>query len=144
VALSEKKASIQAASLPRIRGIPPQIYQLFTNLISNSIKFCDGVPEIRTHSRDLEPRDLIQYPQINKDLRYVEPHFTDNGIGFENQYTDQIFIIFHRLHNPQVYSGSGIGLTRCKKIVENHQASITAESTPGVGTTFRVILPRFG
>ena len=72
---------------------------------------------------------------------YVEIKFTDNGIGFESKYSEQIFTIFQRLHGKQSYSGTGIGLALCRKIVENHHGLITAEAELGVGATFTIILP---
>ncbi|MBA2502611.1 MAG: hypothetical protein H0V27_07000, partial [Pyrinomonadaceae bacterium] len=65
----------------------------------------------------------------------------DNGIGFDEKYLDRIFTIFQRLHNRSDYEGTGIGLAVCRKIVERHGGSITARSTPGVGSTFIISLP---
>jgi signal transduction histidine kinase len=71
----------------------------------------------------------------------VQLVFQDNGIGFEQQHADQIFIIFQRLNNLRTYSGTGIGLALCKKIVDHHDGIITAKSETGQGATFTVILP---
>ena len=65
----------------------------------------------------------------------------DNGIGFENQYAEKIFEVFQRLQQNDVYEGTGIGLALCKKIVESHKGSIRAESKPGKGSLFSIILP---
>ena len=67
--------------------------------------------------------------------------FIDNGIGFEQDYAEKIFILFNRLHNKSEYSGTGIGLSICKKIVENHNGYITAEGNLDKGATFKVFLP---
>ena len=84
---------------------------------------------------------MQKYPQLIADRAYVKLTFKDNGIGFEQQYADQIFIIFQRLNNQRTYSGTGIGLALCKKIVDHHDGIITAKSEPGQGATFTVILP---
>ena len=67
--------------------------------------------------------------------------FKDNGIGFDEQYAKQIFVIFQRLNTAAEFSGSGIGLALCKKIISNHQGEIYAESTEGEGSSFHIILP---
>lgn len=75
---------------------------------------------------------------------FLELIFKDNGIGFEQEYAEQIFDIFQRLNSNHQYSGTGIGLALCKKIVENHKGYITAESEPNKGSTFKVYLPLEG
>ncbi|HYE55906.1 MAG TPA: ATP-binding protein [Chitinophagaceae bacterium] len=126
--IEEKKAVIHADELPVIRGNALQLHQLFLNLISNSLKFNKRTPEITITAR-------------NRDGKWLELAFSDNGIGFDQQYADQIFAIFQRLHSGSEYAGTGIGLALCKRIVEYHEGTITAESTPGAGTTFYVNLP---
>jgi len=68
----------------------------------------------------------------------------DNGIGFDEKYREQIFEPFQRLHGPDEYEGTGIGLAICRKIVQRHGGSITAASRPGAGSTFTVVLPLRG
>ena len=75
------------------------------------------------------------------DKKYHKISITDNGIGFEQEYAKNIFALFHRLHDDHAYAGTGIGLTICKKIVENHKGIITAEGIPNVGATFNIYLP---
>jgi two-component system CheB/CheR fusion protein len=141
--IGEKKALIQAGALPYARVVPSQINQLFYNLISNSLKFTrDGsIPEINVSSRKLSLVEVLKYPKLKKDQPYFEILFADNGIGFSEKYKDQIFQVFQRLHHQNVFLGTGMGLALCKKIVENHQGEIFAESKPGAGALFHVILP---
>jgi len=129
--IAEKKAVIHAAGLPAIQGIPLQINQLFLNLVSNSLKFCDTEPLINISSAIIS----------RNGEKYVQLTFADNGIGFEQQYADSIFTIFQRLHSGKAYAGTGIGLALCKKIVENHRGRITVDSVPGEGTRFFIELP---
>jgi signal transduction histidine kinase len=77
----------------------------------------------------------------NESALYVELKFRDNGIGFEQKYAEQVFEIFQRLQDRRTFTGTGIGLAVCKKIVENHHGMISVTSEPGEGTTFSVILP---
>jgi light-regulated signal transduction histidine kinase (bacteriophytochrome) len=79
--------------------------------------------------------------QVAQAERYYHLVFTDNGIGFENEFAGKIFTIFHRLHGRSEYEGSGIGLAICKKIVEHHGGVIYAKGAPGAGATFTIILP---
>ena len=74
--------------------------------------------------------------------RYYHLTISDNGIGFETKYNEKVFDLFKRLHSLNEYSGTGIGLSICKKIVENHKGFITAHGVPGTGTTFNVYLPQ--
>jgi two-component system CheB/CheR fusion protein len=141
--IEEKKALIHTSSLPNARVIPSQLNQLFYNLISNSLKFTreGSIPEINISSRKLSLVEVLKYPKLKKDQSYFEIIFADNGIGFEEEYKDQIFLMFQRLHLQQAFPGTGMGLALCKKIVENHSGEIFAESLQNVGALFHIIFP---
>jgi PAS domain S-box-containing protein len=139
--LKEKEAQINYPSLPSIEGIPLQLSQLFANIINNSLKYTERKPVIDITCKVLSEDDLKIYPKLNNESKYYQMEFRDNGIGFEQQYAEQIFAIFQRLHGKQTYSGTGIGLALCKKIVENHHGIIFAKSQPNEGATFTIILP---
>ena len=140
--IEQKQAVITHTELPVIKGIPLQLNQLFSNLISNSLKFSENKPVISIRWRILSANEIERkYPRLNVENTYMELVFNDNGIGFEQQYAEQIFIIFQRLNNQRTYTGTGIGLALCKKIVEHHQGVITASSEKGEGATFTIILP---
>ena len=136
--ITEKKAIIFADDLPTIQGIPAQLYQLFFNLINNSLKFSSEKPIINIHSRI----NVRIPPDANLDqrFRYCEITLVDNGIGFDPEFKEQIFAIFQRLHPTHLYQGTGIGLALCKKIVENHGGHIRAESQAGKGAKFIMLL----
>jgi len=127
--------------LPKVKAIPFQIKQLLLNLIGNSIKYAksDVAPVIEVFHSIIEPDKHLQ--KFLKGKHYHKISIADNGIGFDQQYAHKIFELFERLHQKNDYSGSGIGLAICKKIVENHEGSITAEGKPGVGSTFHIYLP---
>ena len=141
-AISESNAEITSDNFPVMDVIPFQIQQLFLNLIGNSIKY---------QSKGTVPKINITYERINalEDDKLVKPkkefyhklEFSDNGIGFSNEYAEQIFVLFNRLHNKSDYSGTGIGLSICKKIIENHAGYIFADGVTGEGATFTVYLP---
>ena len=139
--IRQKNAVISSDPLPVIQAIPFQINQLFYNLISNSLKFSEKYPIIHITSRALAPQELRQMPQLNQDHNYILLTFSDQGIGFEQQFSQKVFEIFKRLHGNYAFSGTGIGLALCKKIVDNHHGWIVAQSEPGQGATFRVYLP---
>jgi len=146
VALAAKGAVLTIAPLKEIKGNNTQIRQLFQNLLSNALKFSStSVPEINVYAKLYSAEELKSTPWINdftpKHKKYYCIFVKDNGIGFELQYLRQIFIIFQRLHGRSEYEGTGIGLAICKRIVENHEGFITAESEVGKGTTFIVGLP---
>ena len=128
--IAEKKAIIKREKLPVLDVAPLQINQLFNNLLSNSLKFThdDKQPVITITSRMLAPTEAAKYPSLSPEHAYCEIRLEDNGIGFEEKYADKIFLIFQRLHSRQQYSGTGIGLALCKKIVINHHGEIFAES----------------
>ena len=138
-----KNAQIKIESLPLISAIPLQMTQLFHNLISNALKFAkkDVAPviTITSHKMTVEEKDKYSVPE--KDAEYIQIAFCDNGIGFEEVFSDKIFTIFQRLHTKSAYEGTGIGLALCKKIAENHSGNIVAESASNDGTCFYINLP---
>ena len=122
-AVEETGATLVVEPLPRVRGNPSQLIQLFQNLLANAIKFHGDAP----------PHIRISAKRQGHDWVFA---VSDNGIGIAPQYFDKIFIIFQRLHDKRDYPGTGIGLALTKKIVEHHGGKIWIESTPGQGTTF--------
>lgn len=140
--IEEKKAIIEVSPVPVIYAVPFQIKQLMVNLISNSLKytFPDKRPLIQISGCIIDGSE-IKEPGANSGISYVMIKVADNGIGFDPKYRAKIFELFQRLHNRNVYSGTGIGLALCKKIVQNLGGVITAESQPGQGATFTLYIP---
>ncbi|TDP01539.1 CHASE3 domain-containing protein [Flavobacterium sp. 245] len=140
--IHEKKAVINVSKLPKLEVIPYQIEQLFINLIGNSLKYSqhDRIPEIIIESEKVL---AINYPDLLEQSikKYHKITFSDNGMGFDPQFKETIFVLFQRLHSKTDYPGTGIGLAICKKIVENHRGYILADSVPGKGSLFTVFLP---
>lgn len=139
--IHEKNALLEYDILPEVRGNKLQFHQLFSNLIGNSLKFCEENPLIRISYQSAKGSDLTEVPGLDEETTYTVIRFEDNGIGFEDQFKEQIFGLFNRLHNRKDYSGTGIGLALCKKIVENHNGIIRASSTKNRGATFEIFLP---
>ncbi len=128
-AIKESGAAITHDSLPVLSADQTQLAQLFQNLVGNAIKF----------------RSPQRPPQIHVSARKDQTHWLfrveDNGIGFEQQYEDKIFMIFQRLHGRGQYPGTGIGLAICKRIIERHGGKIWAESELDKGTNFFFTIP---
>lgn len=139
--IEERKAIIHNNFLPVVRGDRIQLGQLFSNLISNAIKFCKTNPVITISVERLYLEEIPEPPKSLTGEMYYHIRFQDNGIGFEEKYSQRIFSLFQRLHGKLEYAGTGIGLALCKKIVENHKGHIFAESQPGQGATFHIYLP---
>lgn len=141
--IEEKKASIINDELPVLNVIPFQMQQLFTNLISNSLKYSkeNVVPEITVNISEVDASQEEAIP-VNEKNKYYKIIFKDNGIGFDSQYAEKIFLLFNRLHNKNEFSGTGIGLAICKKIVENHKGFIFADGQIDAGATFTIYLPQ--
>lgn len=141
--IKEKKATINYEKLPVIQAIPVQMEQLFHNLISNALKFTQNKrkPVITITAREFDKSNINQYPRLNANTNYCEIIVKDNGIGFSAEYAEQIFIIFQRLNDTHDFPGTGIGLALCRKIVDNHNGVIFAESKENKGAAFHVILP---
>ncbi|HEX8575618.1 MAG TPA: ATP-binding protein [Flavobacterium sp.] len=140
--IEEKKAVVQSSILPTLEAIPFQIQQLFNNIIGNSLKYAKSDENLKiTISTKIVSGQDVPYHIIENTNKYYKISISDNGIGFDQQYANSIFTIFHRLHDNKQYSGTGIGLAICKKIVENHKGCITAEGAIGKGATFNIFLP---
>ncbi len=133
-------AEVKVERLPALPVIPSQMEQVFANLISNALKYQKPGerPLIRITA---EPTDSVEFPDLMPQKAYFKISVSDNGIGFDEKYTEQIFQLFQRLHGKNAYDGTGIGLAVCKRIVVAHQGFITAHSIPGEGATFVVVLP---
>ena len=140
--ISDKAAIIEATTLPKLTIIPFQMQQLFVNLIGNALKYSDTsrIPIISIHSEKIVASD---YPILSKPVAkyYYKIAFSDNGLGFDQEYAEKIFLLFNRLHTSKAYKGAGIGLTICKKIAENHHGYISAEGQLNQGATFNLFLP---
>ncbi len=135
--INEKGATISSDALPVIKGDEVQLRQLFQNLLSNALKYS---------KQDVPPVIAIRYQKKEQKLNGAEHLYhcisvTDNGIGFDQQYSDRIFQVFQRLHGKSEYPGTGIGLAIAQKVVSNHHGFIKAQSEPGAGATFTIYLP---
>lgn len=139
--IREKSAVVESDRLPVVRGIPLHLNQLFSNLISNSLKFSTPPARIRISCRVISREDMKKETGTHQQTAFYELKFEDNGIGFDQQYADQIFAMFRRLHSNQDYPGTGIGLALCKKIVENHHGFMRAAGESGRGAVFLIYLP---
>lgn len=140
VAIKEKNVTINASGLPMIHAIPGQLHQLFQNLVTNAIKFTQSKAPLINITQKKITKEEAEYWKIDP-KKYVQIDVEDNGIGFDPQYKEKIFGIFQRLTGNE-YEGTGIGLAICKKIVDNHNGFIKAESELGKGTCFSIVLPR--
>ncbi|NJN09133.1 MAG: PAS domain-containing protein [Richelia sp. RM1_1_1] len=134
IVIAQTKARIEIGELPTIEADPLQMRQLLQNLIGNALKFHlkTEPPLVKIYSR------IFTNQQLSSD--YCEIVVEDNGIGFDEKYLGKIFNVFQRLHGRTEYQGTGIGLAICRKIVERHQGTITANSEPGKGASFIVKL----
>lgn len=142
LSIEKKNATIDIIVNHKIEAVPGQIRQLFLNLISNAIKFTkeDVAPVIEIKSEILKGESM-GYSNLNPDKDYCLMTIKDNGIGFDDQYSDKIFELFQRLHTRTEYQGTGIGLAVCKKIVEKHNGQIHVSSKLNEGTVFTLIFP---
>lgn len=127
--IEQKQAQVSIGPLPTLVAIPSQMQQLFGNLLSNALKY----------AKENEPPRIEISATRQDDYWHIQ--VSDSGIGFPMSHATQIFNIFQRLHNKKAYSGTGIGLAICQKIVENHGGSIHAVSETNQGATFHILLP---
>ena len=140
--IEEKKVVIEADPLPKANVVHFQFSQLFTNIIGNSIRYGkeNVAPHIRIHSKMVSTDDVLIDESCTPG-NYLQLTISDNGIGFETEYAEKIFDLFKRLHTKGKYTGTGIGLSICKKIVHNHNGFIKAVSKNEQGATFHIYLP---
>jgi light-regulated signal transduction histidine kinase (bacteriophytochrome) len=126
--IGDSGARVTHDPLPNVLADEMQLIQLFQNLVGNAIKYqSPGTPQIHVSAaRNVEKKWIFSV--------------RDNGLGIDPQYFDKIFGMFQRLHKREEFAGTGIGLAICKKIVERHGGSISVESQPGQGSTFRFTL----
>ena len=127
--IEEEKATINVSKLPTIRGIKPQLVSVFQNLIDNSLKY-------------RAKRILKVSISAKKGAREYTIRFSDNGIGIDPKYADQVFTIFKRLHPRDGDKGTGIGLALVKRVVNRHRGDIWIESDGKTGTTFIITFPK--
>jgi signal transduction histidine kinase len=139
--IREKNAEVIIDPLPMLSASTVLMGPLFSNLISNALKYTkkDEVPRVRI--RYEEGPAAAAGNGKEPETRYGRIYIEDNGIGFDQKYAEQIFDMFRRLHSNAEYEGTGIGLALCKKIVEMHRGFISAIGRPGEGAVFIVSLP---
>jgi len=125
-----------------VKGNKVQLFQLMANLLSNALKYSRHAPVILIQYRLKKIQDLGNM-HLSPYTAFHEITIRDNGIGFEQEYSDQIFVIFQRLHHQNDFPGMGLGLALCKKIVDSHHGHIKVSSTPGEGSEFTIYLPAF-
>ena len=137
-AITQNNAVIECEKLPEVNAIGFLMKQLFLNIIQNSLKYAspDRSPVIKITASQ-EP--VLIKESFNVYCSWVK--FSDNGIGFDQKYADSIFKVFTRLHTQQQYSGSGIGLALCKKIMQTLGGTITAEGKVDQGTSITIYFP---
>ena len=128
--ISETRGTIIIDSLPALHTEDFQMRELFQNLIGNALKY---------HREGVYP--VIKIKSCQMENQHWKITVEDNGIGFDEKHKNKIFSPFHRLHGRSAYEGTGMGLAICKKIVDRHRGTITAQSTPEKGSTFIIILP---
>ncbi|MBT1697560.1 hypothetical protein KK083_11780 [Fulvivirgaceae bacterium PWU4] len=140
--IQNSNARIESTDLPVLQGNPLQLSQLLQNLIANAIKFQPpgNTPQIRISGRFVQGKET-GVPQADPDTRYFELEVADNGIGFDEQYAEKIFLMFQRLHDKAEFPGTGMGLAICKKVVQNHKGFMTAKGKLGEGAVFSCYFP---
>lgn len=135
-------AKLTISHLPAIKGISFQVRQLFLNILGNSLKYHDPARPLKidiTHERVRYKTPPLADNHISR--LYHKISIADNGIGFEPEYAGKIFEMFERLHGREKYSGTGIGLAICRKIMENHKGFIQAKGSPDEGAVFDLYFP---
>lgn len=140
--IAEKKAVIKVEEVCDVYMIPFQFRQLMQNLIGNALKYSDPKrpPHIKISSRNIA-YEKFEVRELSPQIEYCQITISDNGIGFEPRFSTKIFEVLQKLHGKEEYPGTGIGLAIVKKIVDNHNGTITATSELDKGTTFTIHIP---
>lgn len=140
IEIQEKNAKVEVERIPKLNVHPRLIKPLFQNLISNSLKYSrkEIAPVVKISAKLDEP---LKTPDPNQVGKFCRINVEDNGVGFEQEYAEQVFTMFKRLHVGSEYEGTGIGLAICKKIVEQHKGFISVKSAVNEGSTFIISLP---
>ncbi|MET7029940.1 PAS domain-containing sensor histidine kinase [Sediminicola luteus] len=140
--LLQKNGTVETGEMCEIKVIPFQFRQLIYNLVSNSIKFTKGddAPHIKITS-EIAKGKKFNIEKLSKNMEYCHINISDNGIGFDQEYSEKIFDVFSRLHGKEKFQGTGIGLAIVKKIVENHNGFIFAKGELNKGATFDIYIP---
>ena len=143
VVIKEKKAVIKSELLPIVNVIPGMISQLMLNLVSNGLKFCNKevTPKINITCKKIKGKQIPHVTEGMEGQLFYAITVSDNGMGFEEQYSEHIFMIFKRLHSNSDIEGTGIGLAICKKIAERHNGFMYAKSVINKGSDFTFALP---
>jgi signal transduction histidine kinase len=142
--IEKKKPQIRVSTLPVMRGYPNQLHLLFRELLDNTLKFAqDGVVPVITITANQVRGDQLEDANRKYEQRdFVVINIYDNGIGFENEYSAKIFVLFQRLHaQDSKYEGRGIGLAICQRIMSNHNGFINATGQIDKGSTFQLYFP---
>lgn len=142
--IEQKQALIEVGNMPVLKAIPAQMTQLFSNLLSNSLKYTKpgSMPVISITTAPAKKETVFMHPQLNQQKDYYHIRFSDNGIGFDQEHADRIFKIFQRLHAKTEFEGTGIGLSICRKIVNSHEGHISAAPGANGGAVFNILLPK--
>ncbi|WP_218312017.1 sensor histidine kinase [Alteromonas antoniana] len=142
IAIDESGAKVSVDDMPNILGDKSQIEQLMLNLLSNALKFKnpDIAPEITVSCSTPTGEELVNVLH-EEQYDWTKITIQDNGIGFDQSFSEKIFAPFQRLHGRSEYKGTGIGLAVCRRIVERHNGQISALSQPGKGARFTIIIP---
>jgi signal transduction histidine kinase len=141
IEIQQTGAVIESGVLPGVKGIRFQFVQLFTNILSNSLKFRRPEVSPKVYIESVVEDEPVYDGQVMEGKSYLHLTVRDNGIGFENEYANKVFDVLQKLHGQNEYQGTGLGLAICKKIVQNHQGFIWADAEPGRGTAIHIYLP---
>jgi PAS domain S-box-containing protein len=141
IVINQKEALIQLQALPQVEGSPVLLHQLFYNLVNNSLKFSrSGIkPVIQITAHELAAAEIKVFGLPANE--YIGIAISDNGIGFDQMFAENIFKTFSRLHTKDKYEGTGLGLALCKRITERHGGMIKAEGKENEGAVFTIVLP---
>jgi signal transduction histidine kinase len=143
IEIEKTSAEFHVDILPVVCAVPSLIRQVFYNLLTNALKFRKNAtaPVINITAEKIQEKDNRFPALIHDNSGYYKISVSDNGIGFEPQYAEEIFVVFKRLHSYNEFKGTGVGLAICKKIIENHHGFIAAEGKVNEGSTFTIGLP---